>query len=608
MRSGISLFDKGICKNLLKRCWPLWAAYLLLLLMLLPVNLLSSTLSGPDRMYLNQKILSSALTLISVSLVVSCLSALAAFGFLYNQKSCGLICSLPLRRGTVFITSAFTGLAPLLLADVLAWGLAALLMAGDAYVQPGYLGQWLGIVAMANVSFYGIAVFCAMLTGSVLIMPAAYLILNLAAYAAEGAVRALLGVFLYGYCYGDSSFTWLSPIINLNKMSVKGQFEIVQNRSIPLSFHVERVDLLAIYCVAGIVLLGLALLLYRRRSMETAGDAVALSCLKPVFKYCMTFGGAVVFACCFNEWVLGDALTGGRAALVAGAAMLVGAVIGYYAAEMLMQKTLDVFRRGYKGLAVSCCLLLLFAAASEFDLLGYERTTPQPEQVERIELASFNGSITQPENISAFVDLHKQIIAHKAENESAESSCWFIADYYTKDGGHLVRMYQLNSGEEALSDPQSDLMRWQDICNSQEVTALRTGFKMPVSAETLGMCNVSCYTDKEDGLYRNRNIALTAEQTLELYEDCILPDIRDGRLGRYWVVQTEDYYQLKSNTSVYIELVNRDYKEGDEGSKYEDLEFKVQMDSQRCLDWLKENLDLEPEPLSVSRDAENGEY
>ena len=39
MNSKRSFFNRGIAKNLLHRCWPLWAAYLFFLLLILPLVL-----------------------------------------------------------------------------------------------------------------------------------------------------------------------------------------------------------------------------------------------------------------------------------------------------------------------------------------------------------------------------------------------------------------------------------------------------------------------------------------------------------------------------------------------------------------------------------------
>ena len=597
MRSGISFFDAGVCKNLLRRCWPLWAAYFLALLIMLPVNLGSFTAGaiGEERAFLSQNILRSGVTSLAVSFVVSGLAALAMFSFLYNSRSCGMMCSLPLRRETLFSTACLTGILPMLLADLLVFGVTALIFGGEEYFQLGYLAQWLALVAMGNVSFYGIAVFCAMLTGSAVIMPAAYVVLNLAAYVAEGAIRALMGVFIYGFCYTKTSFTWLPPLVNLGKLGVMAQYDTAEgaSRTIPTGFYVEHMDMLAAYCVAGIVLMALALLIFRRRRMETAGDAVAVKALRPVFKYCMALGGAVVFACCMDQWVFPRTITGGTAALLAAGMMLIGAFIGYFAAEMLMQKTLGVFRSGFKGFAVSCCVLLSLAAVCEFDLFGYERAVPDPAVVERIETSLITEGFSEPENLEAFTALHKQIIAHKAQNESADSGYYFAMHYYLKDGSTLERLYSLDSGDAACSDPDSDLMRWQELCNTEELTRIRSSFKMPVSAETIGMCNLSYYCVDEEGNYTGDNVALTTEQALELYNECVLPDIRDGHMARYWVIQSGDYYDVKSNTSIYLELVDRQQKD-DSNDKYESMEFIVQMDSQRCLQWLEENTDIEP--------------
>lgn len=43
MKSKISFFNAGISKNLLRRCWPLWAAYLAMLILILPVALANRT-------------------------------------------------------------------------------------------------------------------------------------------------------------------------------------------------------------------------------------------------------------------------------------------------------------------------------------------------------------------------------------------------------------------------------------------------------------------------------------------------------------------------------------------------------------------------------------
>lgn len=605
MKSGISLFNRGIAKDLLRRFWPLWTAYLLALLIMLPLSLDSAGYEQAERWYLNNSLLRCGVTVVDLSFIVAPLSALAVFSYLYNSKSCGLMNSIPVRRETVFTTACLTGLAPLLLADVLTFAVTALVIAGDPYIYFHNLLLWLEMAVMGNVAFYGMAVFCAMLTGSVPVMPAVYAVLNVAAFVAESTVRGLLAVFIYGFAYDGASFTWLSPIVMLaNHLNVEQTYTELKgvHEAVEGSYYMTGMGALAAYCAAGVVLLALALLLYRRRQMETAGDVVAVKVLRPVFKYCMAFGGAVVFAVCMDQWVF-TSLSAPKAAAVAVATMLVGAFIGYYMAEMLLQKSLSVFKGGWRGFAVTCAVLLLVAALSEFDAFGYEKRVPEAGEVEYIALNFVDGNIIEPENIQAYTALHRQITEHKEQNERRTEKYWFPVNYYLKDGSHMCRIYELDMSDKALSDPGSDIMLWQDICNSAEVTHYRTSFDIPVSADTIGMCSIDGYYYDEEGVYQDFGTRLTTEQALELYNDCIVPDVSDGHLAHFWAIEAGGFYDEKTNTTIYLEVVDR--ARGDmEAGKYDSMSFRVQTDSKRVLDWIAENTDIEPVPMRRIVDAE----
>ena len=59
---------------------------------------------------------------------------------------------------------------------------------------------------------------------------------------------------------------------------------------------------MAVYAAFGLVLAALALLLFRRRAMERAGDAVAFDVLKPLFRFCMALGCAIVLPAVVFDW------------------------------------------------------------------------------------------------------------------------------------------------------------------------------------------------------------------------------------------------------------------------------------------------------------------
>ena len=82
-------FNRGIARDLLRRYWLLWAAYLLALLLLLPVSVMSSSRSpySPDQFF-NYAVLSSVRPCVLVTAAVTLLSVMAAFGWMYNTRSC----------------------------------------------------------------------------------------------------------------------------------------------------------------------------------------------------------------------------------------------------------------------------------------------------------------------------------------------------------------------------------------------------------------------------------------------------------------------------------------------------------------------------------------
>ena len=186
MKSRISCFNAGVCRNLLRRCWPLWVGWFVLLLFLLPVQLAKASFWGEETLAqsLQRLTLSSGQDMVLISFFMGIVTAMVVFGYLYNPRSCGLMHSLPLRRETLFFTAWLTGFLPMLAAELLTALLTGALYLGEGLPLQDLL-TWLLMAVCSNLCFYGIAVFCAMLTGSLLILPVAYLALNLAAWAAE---------------------------------------------------------------------------------------------------------------------------------------------------------------------------------------------------------------------------------------------------------------------------------------------------------------------------------------------------------------------------------------------------------------------------------------
>ena len=48
-------------------------------------------------------------------------------------------------------------------------------------------------------------------------------------------------------------------------------------------------------------------------------------------------------------------------------------------------------------------------------------------------------------------------------------------------------------------------------------------------------------------------VQLTVEEAMELYRDCILPDMRDGTIGIVWYRMDDDYYNSVYDCRIEID-------------------------------------------------------
>lgn len=560
MKSAISFFNPGVSRNLLKRTWPVWTGYFLLLVLLLPVALSNTAGNYAEDALLSLRmeyaLMDSAVALVYISFGVGVAAAMAVFSFLYQPRTCGMMCSMPLRRETLFGSCWLTGLLCLLCSD-LAVLLITLAFWGRYLALPVLL-KWLGITVMGNLAFYGFACFCAMLTGSLLILPLVYLVLNLAAFVFCGTVSTILGHTVFGYISGNAEQNFLSPLVFLMEcLRVKTDFAVYADGVSRLaSVSVEGLGYLLVLFLAGLVFSVLALLLFRKRRMETAQDTVALNCLKPIFRCCMAFGGAPVFTVLVMDFLGGSSLYFNPVLTVF--LLFLGAFLGWFGAEMVIRKSVRVFRQGWKGFGIVCAVCLVFVLGIRFDVLGYEDRLPDLDEAEYVEILFDNVfKLEEPENLEAAAALQQRFVSHKAQHKRAGTrgyNCTFR--WYDADGELLLlRSYTLDSSEAALLSPDSDIRAARDLrCCREAVLSMNTP-DFPVTADTVIDAWVH---NRNDG----RELMLTPSQAAALYSECLLPDMEAGCIGG--TCYLDDAMGIDSRTGIIITLYLCD-----RGSRYQ---------------------------------------
>mgnify|MGYP006917400132 CR=1 FL=1 len=471
MRSKTSCFNGTLFRKNLSRYWPLWGlasfgGALFPLAML--VNLLHSgfdfwTPLETTQAYYN--VLSYGVPVISIVYAVLC--AMAVWNYLYNARSVGLMHTLPIRREGLFVTNVLSGLVMMAIPYAVTGVLIVLVSFLYGGFEPvGVLVTILG-VAGESIFFFGLATFCAFIVGNVFMLPALYGLLNFLAVLTDFTVNLLA----QGFCFGlNSSYSgtveWLSPVVYLMQQVRPNsiyQENLVQHgvyglypTDVLTEVHLENGWLIAVYAAVGVVLLVLAWLLYRRRRSESAGDVVAVNWMKPVFRYgwaafSAILGGRLLYALFWESFQNGPYFT----VLPMVLCMIVGGAIGFYAASMLLAKTLRVFRSTWKGMLAVALGCVALCGAMKYDVFGVVRRVPAADSVKQVNIyaAGSNYYLTpgqDDELIEEVRALHQAIISDKdyaLTAASAASEAYSSADGEIPGAYANVRFtYTLNSG------------------------------------------------------------------------------------------------------------------------------------------------------------------
>jgi ABC-2 type transport system permease protein len=575
MLSKTSYFSGTVFKKNLTRFWPIWVAYFVIGLLALPVGsvpgeeVLKSMAEANGMDMASYVMLNAVRATIAIMLpvifIVSVLSAMAVFSHLYSTRSAGMSASLPVRREGMYLSSALAGFAWLEVSNLVICILLAVAqgMAGCFNMQ-GILICF-GILALSTLAFYGFACFCAVLTGHMLAMPAIYIIGNFMVAGVGYLLQNLCNTLIYGFrTFNIGVFNLLSPLITLIN-----QVPYTDSQTGKMVF--EALPYYAVYGAVGLILAVVGLLIYKKRRMESATDVIAVKALKPVFKYGLTFGCGLALGQLLYVVIIRDAY-GASAAIAMAVCVAVAGIIGYYAGEMLLRKTFKVFDRWW-GAIVSVLILGALILCIETDVFGYEKYVPAPNDISSVTVVSNvdNAMLTQPENIEKVMSFHESIIASKSENEKkvygyengstsygADENFLSISIYYEFNNGKTVdRSYVLPVNGDSLNHADSCAAKLNDVFNCDEAIKSRFNIGETMDETNISYSNVSYTYIDENGEVITEVVELTAEQASELYNDCIIPDVEKGALGKLWVVKDDEYYNEVYACEIYIESGKR---------------------------------------------------
>ena len=575
MRSVTSYFNRDLLRGALLRTWPLWAAYTLIWLFLLPVTLfihLSDRHIVYSRPTLSYELLNTGLSSgVMMAAVFGIFFAMAMFAYLTSPRATNGMHAMPIRREGLFLTHYLAGLFCQVVTLLVSFALAALVTAAFGVFDGYAVGTGLLLCVLLVLFFYSFGVLCMVCVGQILAGAVFYGILNFLFVGMEALLRSFAGNFLYGYDGRSSAFSTapLSPLVEIvRSLSVVYVYDDAGTRfgtsyysmtydgidSLgPIGVRVFGLGTLAAYAAAGLVLAALALLLYRKRRSEMTGNTVAIGWLRPVFKYGVALCSAFSLGQLLSYFVfeLTDSTYTAGALIGTIACMIFAGLIGYYAAEMLLKKSFRVFKTSWKGALATSAVLILIGLSFPLDLTGYQTRVPEQNDIVSATVNLYGGNVSGSfdlsgqESIALLRDAHCAVITDKARQTEYNrryvpfdgDTCTLRITYELADGTELFRTYDLSIDEALLSDPSSPESTLTKLANCTEITRARVlGGWVPDNLEELritgGYLNCSYYSD---GKYSHSQEAeLNAAQAnsafTALMQDCAAGSIESADL------------------------------------------------------------------------------
>ncbi|MDL2300479.1 hypothetical protein LJC01_02410 [Clostridiaceae bacterium OttesenSCG-928-D20] len=536
MLSKKSYFNRAIFVKNLKRFWPMIAMYFALWLLIMPINFSSVVhyLSANDvREYASSLPLQAATaTGTVIAFIAGIAGAMAVWSYLCNNRISNGMAVLPVSREAMFTSNVLSVLLSFIAVHFVCFGLAYLVELFYGITNITALFQGFAIISMLTVIFFSIGTFCAMISSNIVMIPILYVVVNFLSVISIPFINAVLEEFNFGFSGIDTTFlTYLSPFTSLvSNINVETRLVGDFNETVFVGWGI-----LGIYFVLALVLLGVCLVLYKKRRMEAAEDAIAVLQLKPVFRFFCSLGaaftlGQLLYSMLGNS--LGNGLSGIGSAVVMLIFMGISAVAGYFAAEMMLKKSLRVFKRASIDLFVVLGILLIFIFGSSLDLFGFEKKIPEKSEIKNAVLShqSIDFKSDNPETIDEVLALHEYIIESKEsyaeEFEAIDNFHWVSVriEYALNNGKRLNRRYML---KRDYDNPISDSATGKTIEKIQSPVFTAESVKKLLEVPKNNFFEASLdWFDKYDAY----TLHLSSEEAYALFNDVIYPDILEGKV------------------------------------------------------------------------------
>lgn len=588
MRSGISFFDPTLYKKTVTRWWPIWTSYLVIWLFVQPVNILMNAVNyGMNGEEFVSYVLESVNYMSGFSIIYGLFAAMAVLSHLYWARSANFFGSLPIRREGQFVTLYTAGLSFIIVPNIIIAALTAVVGTAFGVLDACSVLIWLAAACGEGLFFYTFAVFCGMFAGHILALPAYYVIFNLVFLLITSLVVELFRQFYYGFAgFGtgvENAVRWLTPAWNLGRVRYSHIYSIDIDHLGGLTARwnlVENLYIVAVYAGVAAVLAAAAFFIFKYRRTESAGDAVAVKCMRPVFKYSVSVCAGLL---------LGYVTSGILGSSTIAYTAVFWAVAGYFVAQMILDKSFRVLKEWVGAVVIAA----VFAAAfmmMELDVTGFETRIPETVDIESVEVSNFYSSasltdsgdygtfiLTDPKDIDRFLTLHRAVIAQNdCEDKTMSAYAEFNIKYHTVKGD-VSRSYAFPFDPHDADTPGTIAAALESIYEDRELYWKIYGFdRLEKALASGGMIDEITYEfrnwsgdkdtpEEQYDYFRDGNeIGFISVSEIQAIYEAVKRDFRAGRIGsrhlnvesgavyRYITIQWIDAKGSRDNFRLFV--------------------------------------------------------
>ena len=453
MKSRTSFFNSTVLKKDITRFAPVWGLYSVYLLL---VFVAFSSYSGYSAA---RDLLDLCTGSAIIQMIYGVICAAVLFGDLFNSRMCNALHAMPLRREGWCLNRLTAGLLFFLVPTGL-FSLAMLALVSQYWYVPLI---FLGVNLLCFLFFFCTGALCSLLAGNRLGMLVLYAILQFFSVFIYSMVTVFYEPFLYGVPVDMDEVLRFSPIMMLSECEY---LDLTKGGGI-YEIYWEELRYLGITGLLGLLSCWPAVLLYRRRKLEAAGDFLAFTWVKPVFLgvYCLSVGMLL--------YALGESFDTGVDVIF----LLAGLAVGFFTGRMLLQRKVRVFQPK----AVGTFLLVLAGLGISvgvvaWDLLGIVRRVPEVQQVEKVEISS--GYDYHPLVLEENADLERIIAIHETCLEDREfdygEATSLLLTYQLKNGKRLTRAYSVRIDSDQGRYLEEKLSNWQCIFGTDDMESIKS--------------------------------------------------------------------------------------------------------------------------------------